>query len=172
MIGIRPESPEDIDFLDPLLEAAFAQTDEARIVRRLRDTPDLIVSLVAESHGELIGHIMFSRAAAVSDAATAQLACLAPMAVRPDRQRKGIGSALIRRGLEMVAALKFPAAVVVGDPAYYSRFGFTAGAAAQLLCPYSGPYLQALDLAPGFLGAFGPARLILAPPLMPPPGPA
>lgn len=170
MIGIRPESPEDVDFLDPLLEAAFSQPDEAQIVRRLRDTPDLILSLVAESHGELIGHIMFSRVSAVSESASAQLACLAPMAVRPDRQRKGIGAALIRRGLEMVAALKFLAVVVVGDPAYYSRFGFTPEAAALLSCPYSGPYLQALDLSSGFLEALGPARLTFAPPLMPPSG--
>lgn len=168
MIGIRPESPEDFDFLDPLIEAAFSQPDEAQIVRRLRDTPDLILSLVAESHGELVGHVMFSRATAVSGDSMVQLACLAPMAVRPDRQRKGIGSALIRRGLDMVAALKFPAVIVVGDPAYYSRFGFTPEAAAQLACPYSGPFLQALDLTPGFLSSLGPARLTLAPPLTPP----
>lgn len=169
MIGIRPESPEDIDFLDPLLEAAFSRPDEAQIVRRLRDTPDLILSLVAESHGQIIGHVMFSRAAAVSESSTAQLACLAPMAVHPSRQRLGLGAALIRRGLEIVRQLKFPAVIVVGEPAYYSRFGFSPEAAALLDSPYSGPFLQALDLSPGFLASLGPARLILAPPLMPPP---
>jgi putative acetyltransferase len=171
VIGIRPESPEDIDFLDPLLEAAFSQPDEARIARRLRATPDLILSLVAESHGRLVGHIMFSRAAAASESTSAQLACLAPMAVHPSRQRLGLGAALIRRGLEIVRELKFPAVIVVGPPAYYSRFGFSAQAAAGLKCPYSGPCLQALDLSPGFLASLGPARLTLAPPLMPPPDP-
>lgn len=169
MIGIRPESPEDHEFTHRLLEAAFGQPDEAEIVRQLRAIPDLILSLVAESHGELVGHILFSRAAAVSDTASTQLACLAPMAVRPDRQRKGIGSALIRRGLETVREMKFPAVVVVGDPAYYSRFGFSPEAAALLSCPYSGPFLQALEFTPGCLDSLGPARLTLAPPLMPPP---
>lgn len=169
MIGIRPESPEDAGFLDSLLEAAFSRPDEARIARRLRDTPDLILSLVAESHGRLVGHVMFSRATAVSASATSQLACLAPMAVHPSRQRLGLGAALIRRGLEIVRDKRFPAVIVVGHPAYYARFGFSSQLAARLDSPYSGPSLQALDLSPGFLASIGPARLILAPPLMPPP---
>ena len=167
MIGIRTESPEDFDYIDEVLAAAFSRPDEARIVRRLRETPDLVLALAAESHGELVGHIAFSRLAATSAHGVAQLACLAPMAVRPDRQRKGIGSALIRRGLEMIRDMKFPAVVVLGDPVYYGRFGFKIETAALLGCPYPGPYLQALELTPGCLRDMGPARLDFAAPLMP-----
>ncbi len=167
MIGIRPESREDYDNIDGLLNAAFGQPGEAQIMRRLRETPDLILALVAESRGEIVGHIAFSRLAAISRSGTVQFACLAPMAVRPDRQRKGIGSALIRRGLDMVRELRFPAMVVVGDPVYYGRFGFKVEAATLLECPYSGPYLQALELVPDTLGALGPAKLEFAAPLMP-----
>ncbi len=167
MIGIRPESAEDFDSIDELLHAAFGQPGEARIMRSLRATPDLILALAAESHGEIVGHIAFSRLAAISRSGTVQFACLAPMAVRPGRQRKGIGSALIKRGIEMIRELRFPAVVVLGDPAYYGRFGFNVEAAALLECPYSGPYLQALDLVPGTLNALGPAKLEFAAPLMP-----
>ncbi len=167
MIGIRPESAEDFDYIDELLNAAFGQPGEARIMRRLRETPDLILALAAESHGALVGHIAFSRVAAISGSGTIQFACLAPMAVRPGRQRKGIGAALIRRGLEMVRELRFPAVVVLGDPVYYGRFGFKVEAATLLECPYSGPYLQALELVPGTLRMLGPAKLEFAAPLMP-----
>ena len=167
MIGIRAESAEDFESIDALLNAAFGRSDEAQIMRRLRQLPDLILALVAESHGEVVGHVAFSRLAAISASGTVQLACLAPMAVRPDRQRKGIGAALIVRGIEMVRERRFPAMVVVGDPVYYDRFGFKVEAAALLECPYSGPYLQALDLTPGTLSAMGGAKLEFAAPLMP-----
>lgn len=167
MIGIRQESPEDFDYIDELLNAAFGQPDEARIMRRLRETPDLILALVAESHGAVVGHVAFSRLAAVTPSGVRQMACLAPMAVRPGRQRKGIGAALIRRGVEMLREMHFPAIVLVGDPAYYGRFGFKVESATLLECPYSGPYLQALELRPGFLPELGTARLEFSPPLMP-----
>ncbi len=167
MIGIRPESPEDFDYIDDLLKAAFGRPDEAQIMRKLRLTPDMIFALVAESHGEVVGHIAFSRLAAITPAGVRQLACLAPMAVRPDRQCKGIGAALVHRGVEMLRDLHFPAIVLVGEPAYYGRFGFRAEFAALLQCPYSGPYLQALELHPGFFAELGAARLEFSQPLMP-----
>lgn len=167
MIGIRPESPEDFDYIDELLIAAFGQPDEAKIVRRLRQTPDVILALVAESHGVVVGYVAFSRLAAITQAGVQQLACLAPMAVLPDRQRKGIGSALIRRGVEMLRELHFPAIVLVGEPAYYGRFGFTAENTALLQCPYSGPYLQGLELKPGLFSQLGAARLEFPSPFMP-----
>jgi putative acetyltransferase len=167
VIGIRPESPEDFEYIDGLLDEAFGQPDEALIMRRLRETPDLILALAAESHGELIGHLAFSRATAKSESGSCQLACLAPMAVRPERQRKGIGSALIRRGIEMIREMRFPAVVLLGDPAYYGRFGFKVEDAAMLDCPYSGPYLQVLELVPGTMRGLGRATLTMAGPLMP-----
>jgi len=167
VIGIRPESPEDFDYIDELLTTTFGQPDEAQVVRKLRETPDLILALIAESHGGVVGHIAFSRLAAVTTGGVRQLACLAPMAVRPSRQRKGIGAALIRRGLEMLREKRFPAVIVVGDPVYYGRFGFKVESAALLECPYSGPYLQGLELKTGFFAGLGAARLDFSPPLMP-----
>lgn len=167
MIGIRPESPEDFDYIDELLNAAFGQPDEALIMRNLRLTPDLILALVAESHGAVVGHVAFSRLAATNSYGVHQLACLAPMAVRPDRQRQGIGAALIRRGVETLRERHFPAIVLVGDPVYYNKFGFKVEAAALLESPYSGPYLQGLELSRGFFAELGAARLEFSPPLMP-----
>jgi putative acetyltransferase len=103
----------------------------------------------------------------VSEADILHLACLAPMAVKPSKQRKGIGAALIRRGLEMIRELRFPGVVLVGQPEYYARFGFSAANAAALECPYSGPYLQALELTPRAVRGLGRASLKLAGPLMP-----
>lgn len=168
MIGIRVESLVDHEALDALLEAAFGQPDEARILRQLRDGGHLVLSLVAESHGELVGQAAFSNIAVTGSGGTLNCACLAPMAVRPDRQRKGIGSALIQRGLGMLMERRTPAVLVVGDPEYYGRFGFRPETASWLLCPYPAPYFQGLELTTGALAEMGPARACFPAPLMPP----
>jgi putative acetyltransferase len=75
--------------------------------------------------------------------------------VRPERQRQGIGSALIRRGLILSRERRCAAVVVLGSPAYYGRFGFTADLARELRAPYSGPAFMALEIEPGALARRG-----------------
>jgi putative acetyltransferase len=124
--------------------AAFGQPAEADLIERLRADGDAMFELVAEEDGEVVGHIMFSRLWADS----IQLyAALAPMAVRPDRQRAGLGGKLIAMGLESAKDFGAHAVAVLGHPDYYPRFGFTTQAADKLKAPYSGhPAFMAIEL--------------------------
>jgi putative acetyltransferase len=82
---------------------------------------------------------------------TIYVAALAPVAVLPDHQRRGIGSALIRRGLELCRKRGCAAVLVVGHPEYYPRFGFSADLAAGVKAPFSGPVFMAIELVAGAL---------------------
>ena len=128
-------------------ELAFGQADEARLVERLRAAGDVLFELVAHDAGQLTGHILFSRLWA--DRAEL-FAALAPMAVRPSLQRAGVGSALVRAGLESAREFGVHGVLVLGHPAYYPRFGFAAETAAQVSAPYArSPAVMALALEPG-----------------------
>ena len=131
--------------------AAFAErygtgAEEAGLIDALRADGDVVVELAALAAGEVVGHAMFSRARAACP-----MAALAPVSVRIGRQGQGIGGALIREGLRLCAERGIEAAIVLGDPEYYGRFGFSVALAAPLACAFSGPHLQALELAPGAL---------------------
>jgi len=124
--------------------AAFDRTDEAELVARLRADEDVMFELVAEQAGEIVGHVAFSRLWA--DRAELY-AALAPVAVLPAWQNAGQGSALIRFGLEALREFGAHGVLVLGHPAYYPRFGFSAAAAAQIRSAYSGsPSFMALAL--------------------------
>lgn len=146
--AIRLAGLWDHDAIATLVAAAFGRSDEAELVRRLRADGDAILELVAISDG-LTGHALFSVLAVKP--ATVRIAALAPVSVLPDRQNAGLGSMLIREGLERCKALGFDAAAVLGDPGYYRRFGFTRRAARSLHSIYSGPAYQALELRDGAL---------------------
>ena len=133
----------DDDAIAAVHRAAFPGNDEARLVAALVSDGDMRVSLVAEAAGGIIGHVMFSAMAVLADGVPVAAAGLAPVAVVPNRQRDGIGSALIRAGLEALAAQAVSIVFVLGDPRYYRRFGFDAGIAAGFANPYAGPYLMA-----------------------------
>ncbi len=133
---IRTEMRHDRDAIAGLLTTAFGGPDEARLVDMLRRDEHLAASLVAEADGTLVGHIALSPIAADIPALA-----LAPVAVHPAMQGRGIGSALIRAAQEAFAD---HAIIVLGDPGYYGRFGFTR---ADLASPYSGPYLLATGCA-------------------------
>jgi len=148
--------PEWTDAVDGIVVAAFGMPGEARLVRDLRCDGAVAVERVAMEADEMVGHVLFSRCTV--EPATIRVAALAPVAVAPARQRAGIGSTLIRDGLAQCAAQGFDAVVLLGDPAYYRRFGFTRRAARALDCVYSGPAFQALELRAGAL-ADGPWRL-------------
>lgn len=126
---------------------AFGQPDESSLVERLRADGDVLFELVSETDGAVDGHILFSRLWADR----AQLfAALAPLAVHPDRQRGGLGSALVRAGLYSAKEFGAHGVLVLGHPAYYPRFGFAAATAAKVAAPYAGsPAFMALALEDG-----------------------
>lgn len=123
LMQIRPETSEDRDTVFAINASAFETPAEARLVDALRDQASPHISLVAEVEGEVVGHIMFSPVT-LSGHPELKAIGLAPMSVTPSRQRTGIGSALVRAGLEECKALGFTAVVVLGHPNYYPRFGF------------------------------------------------
>lgn len=122
---------------------------EVKVIDSLRASGDVAVELAALEDGAVIGHAMFSRATVAP--ATLRVAALGPVCARIDRQKSGIGSALIHEGLAHCKALGFDATVLLGDPDYYKRFGFTLESARFLECEYSGDHFQALELNPGVL---------------------
>ena len=142
------------DGIAAVTRAAFAKEygsgdGEVAVIAGLRSGGDVIVELAALEGGAVVGHAMFSRATVVP--ATLRVAAIGPVCARIDRQKSGIGSALIRDGLARCKALGFDAAVLLGDPDYYKKFGFTREAARGFECEYSGEHFQALELTGGAL---------------------
>ena len=122
-IIIRNEEPRDFAQVRSVLKAAFPTEAESELVGLLRTNGKAVVSLVAVCGDDVMGHILFSPVS-TSPPGDAKGIGLAPVAVRPDVQVQGIGSALIRTGLELAQELRFDYCVVLGDPNYYERFGF------------------------------------------------
>ncbi len=134
-VAIRPERSGDASAIGALAEAAFrdhphGSGTEAAIVAALRRAAALEPSLVADDAGRIVGHVAFSPVA-VNGADVGWFA-LGPLSVLPGRQRRGIGGALVREGLARLRAIGAGGCVLVGDPAYYGRFGFAADAALEL----------------------------------------
>lgn len=120
---IRAETVADWDAVRELNVSAFDSPTEAKLVDLLRDKAPSYISLVAELDRNVVGHILFTPVT-LSGFESAHIAGLAPMAVLPDFQRRGIGTALVRRGLEQCRQDGYGAVVVLGHPDYYPRFGF------------------------------------------------
>lgn len=128
---------------------------------KLRADQLVITSLVAVSDQEIVGHIYFSDLPIETPEGTIPGSSLAPMCVKPTLQRTGIGAALVRKGLEICRDRGYVAVIVLGHPAYYPRFGFSAAVAADLASPYSnaGEAFMAHELIPGALtGVRGTVR--------------
>lgn len=144
---IRNEQPQDIEAISRLTEAAFRNEEysshtEHFIVNALRRTGQLSISLVAAEHDEILGHVAISPVS-ISSGVTGWYG-LGPISVRPDRQGKGIGSALMKAALQQLRQQGAAGCVVLGDPAYYGRFGFKAHPGLEL--PDVPPeYFQALS---------------------------
>jgi len=138
---IRPEHPADINAIAHVVEQAFGQPDEARLVEQLRRDGDAMLSLVAEQDGKVVGHVLLSPMTAPFRALG-----LAPLAVLPAHQNTGIGAALAKAAIAYATTLGWSAIFVLGDPAYYSRFGFSAERAAKFTSPYAGPHFMVLPL--------------------------
>jgi putative acetyltransferase len=142
-VSIRHARASDHDGIDAVLRAAFGRADEAELTRRLRAAEDVLFELVAEDDG-VVGHILMSRLWADSPGL---YAALAPLSVRPERQRSGLGQALVTAALDAARDFGCLGVLVLGDPAYYGRFGFTAEHARTVESPYRGlAAFQALPL--------------------------
>jgi putative acetyltransferase len=154
---IRPERPSDHDAIRAVNDAAFGQPAEGELVDALRQTAAFIpeLSLVAEQGTNLIGHILFTSLTVVEERAVHPALALAPMAVVPSWQRRGVGSALVRRGLQDARVLGHAVVIVLGHPHYYPRFGFRPARPLGIRSPFDAPdeAFLALELQPGALQA-------------------
>ena len=149
---IRAERPIDIAAIDAVNRAGFETDAEARLVALLRAQARPVISLVAEADARVVGHIMFSPIEGDGAAAGAVLG-LAPMAVLPEYQRRGIGSALVRAGLDACRGINATALVVLGHPEFYPRFGFVPASRFGLTSEYGVPdeVFMAMELEQGSL---------------------
>lgn len=123
-MNIRNEQASDKESIYQINTQAFETDDEARLVNALRDSGCDYISLVAEQDHKLVAYILFTSVILSASQAGLKLLGLAPMAVLPEYQNQGIGSALVKRGLELCKAKGYDAVVVLGHPNYYTRFGF------------------------------------------------
>ncbi|MSO20911.1 MAG: N-acetyltransferase [Acidobacteria bacterium] len=157
---IREEQPTDIPAIRAIHDAAFGGTAEARLVDRLRQSEDLLISLIAIEDGALVGHILFSKLPIeLTDGTVLKGAALAPMAVLPSQQRRGISSVLVRESIAKCRLLGIQVIAVLGHPTYYPRFGFTARSGKAIDCKYTCENFMALELESGILhGVRGKAR--------------
>jgi putative acetyltransferase len=144
--NIRGERPGDAAAVRTLLDAAFGGDVESKVVERLRADGDFVLSLVAENHEGVAGYAGFPRLVLRLDERNVPVVGLAPVGVSPSLQRQGIGSALIRHGFARLRDRAERLVFVLGDPAYYGRFGFTV--MEGFVSHYAGPYFQTLMLAP------------------------
>lgn len=136
---IRKEEPGDVQTIRGIPVEAFGTEAEANLVDALRSSGVPIIFLVAEEDGIVRGHISFSPVMLVGGSPGISLAGLAPMAVLPEYQRRGIGSKLVENGLQLCRQAGYAAVVVLGHPGYYSRFGFIPSARYGITSEYAVP---------------------------------
>ena len=159
---IRPESESNFGEREiyELVKVAFqtakvSNGKEQDFVTQLRNSPDYIpeLALVAEEDGRLIGHIMLTKTFIASEGNRHEALLLAPISVQLEHRNRGIGIALINRSFELAKAMGHQVVLLVGDPAYYRRFGFRSAAAFGIRHSHDIPdeNVMACELAPGAL---------------------
>ncbi len=139
LITVRRELSKDIEDIRAVNKQAFGQDDEAAIIEKLRNRGALTLSLVALRHGQLVGHIAFSKVIIGTDVSSFEAVALAPMAVLPSYQRQGIGSQLVRAGLKECCHLGQHIVVVLVHPSFYPRFGFVPATVKDINCEFDVP---------------------------------
>jgi putative acetyltransferase len=148
---IREERLQDCHEVRKVNEAAFAGSDEADLVDRLREEGVILLSLVAEIEGQIVGHLLFSRMSIETAQEALPAVSLAPMAVHPSHQRRGIGGCLVRHGLTELRARGEQIVIVLGHKDYYPWFGFASKKARDLASPFPVDAFMALELSEGAL---------------------
>ncbi len=157
---IREEREQDRSAVREIVSTEFDTGAEAALIDELRSAAGPLVSLVAEDGGAVVGHVMFSQVTLLEHP-DAKLMGLAPLAVDYEHQGRGIGSVLVREGLDRCRSLGVLAVVALGHPEYYSRFGFEPASRLGLRCEYDVPdeAFVALELEKGALdGMSGTVR--------------
>ncbi|GEP94463.1 GNAT family N-acetyltransferase [Chitinophaga cymbidii] len=155
-IRIRPEETSDAGHIYEVNRLAFGREDESRLIGFLREGGSFVpaLSLLAEVDGMAVGHILFTRIfIARENGARIESLALAPMAVHPDFQRRGIGGRLITEGLRRAGEAGFTAVIVLGHADYYPKFGFAPAAKWGITTLYDVPeeVFMAMELKPGAL---------------------
>jgi putative acetyltransferase len=154
---LRDETPADVPGIARLIEAAFGRRDEALLVERLRAAGALVLSLVAIADDEIVGHIAFSPVT-ISGARTSTTAIgLAPMAVAPGWQRRGVGLRLVDDSFDRLRSAGHRGVVVLGHPEYYPRLGFVPASRLGLRWehPARDEAFMAIEWVPGALAGVG-----------------
>jgi len=144
MMSIRTATPRDREAIRAVEEHAFGQRAEAGLVDALVDSQEVVLELVAEEEGQVVGHILFSRLYVQQDAGLTPAVALAPLAVEPSFHGTGIGGALVREAHLRLRDAGETLSIVLGDPAYYGRFGYVRARAAGFESDYQCDALQAL----------------------------
>jgi|ETNmetMinimDraft_21_1059911.scaffolds.fasta_scaffold203671_2 putative acetyltransferase len=156
---IRIETEMDQAAIRDINVTAFGAEAEADLVEDLRTEGYARLSLVAEINDVLTGHVLFSTMSIKGEYGAVDALALAPLAVRPEWQRRGIGSRLVEDGLEQCRKAGCQIVLVVGHPKFYGRLGFSAKLAEAIASPYSGETFMAQGLSPDALrGVKGTAQ--------------
>ena len=153
MVTVRAENSDDIAAVRRVNELAFGGPTEAALVDALRNAANPYISLVAIESGQVVGHIFFSPVSIESQDTVSTAMGLAPMAVLPKHQNRGVGSWLVQEGLRECARIGCDLVVVLGHPDYYPRFGFVPAYQRGLRCAYPVPpeAFMVAELKPGAL---------------------
>lgn len=161
-LKVRYEEAADIPVVHNVVFRAFQSQEEPHLVDRLREEGAAALSLVAEVDGKIVGHVLFSPMTLDPENPAYQdrVFGLAPLAVLPEYQKTGIGTSLVQRGLSLGITRRWKLVFVLGDPAYYSRFGFEQASRFNFFSEYDAPLeaFSVVSLDPAGLAA-GPATL-------------
>ena len=144
-VVMRLEEQRDAKQIRDLLEVSFPGFGEALLVDRLRHDGDLVLSLAAEDEGVVIGYIAFSRLIVEGSETSFRAVALAPLAVYPEYKQQGIATRLVQEAHACLAALGETLSVVLGEPQFYGRFGYSNRRVAHFECDYQSPYLMGLS---------------------------
>lgn len=156
---IRKEEEKDHKQIYEVNKLAFQQENESKLIEKIRKSENFIpeLSIVAEIDNRIVGHIFFSKIKIIGDSDYESLA-LAPMAVIPEFQKRGIGSELIKKGIDKAKELGFDSIIVLGHKEYYPKFGFQRASKWNIKCPFEVPddVFMAIELTEkAFEGAAG-----------------